>query len=96
LRSTIPAQPEGRIVLIPWGPWALTLDTFLTTRTMEIAVHSDDLAVSVGLATPALPSDATDVVLELLQQLAVRKHGPVAIMRALSRAERAPATIAAF
>jgi hypothetical protein len=96
LRTTIPDQPSGRVVFISWGPWALTLDTFLTTRTMEIAVHSDDLAVSVDLPTPPLPVEATDTVLQLLTQLAVRRHGPTAVMRALSRAERAPESIAAF
>jgi hypothetical protein len=39
---------------------------------------------------------ATDTVLTLLTRLAARRHGPAAVLRALSRAERAPATIAAF
>jgi hypothetical protein len=84
-------------VRIPlWGPWSLMLDDILTTRMMELAVHSDDLAVSVGIATPALPQSAVDTVIDLLSRLAVRRHGPTAVLRALSRAERAPATIAAF
>lgn len=79
-----------------WGPWSLLLDDFLITRMMELAVHSDDLAVSVGIATPELPPSAVDTVIALLSRLAVRRHGPTAVLRALSRAERAPATIAAF
>jgi hypothetical protein len=63
---------------------------------MELAVHSDDLAVSVGTATPALRQSAVDTVIDLLSRLAVRRHGPTAVLRALSRAERSPATIAAF
>jgi hypothetical protein len=74
----------------------LLLDDLLVTRMMELAVHSDDLAVSVGIATPALPERAVDTVIELLSRLAVRRHGPTAVLRALSRAERAPATVAAF
>jgi hypothetical protein len=35
-------------------------------------------------------------VVVLHARLAVRRHGPDAVVRALSRAERAPATIAAF
>ncbi len=35
-------------------------------------------------------------VLGLLTRLAVRRHGPTAVLRALCRSERAPATIAAF
>ena len=37
-----------------------------------------------------------DAVLALLTRLAARRHGPAAVLRALSRAERAPATIAAI
>ncbi len=40
-------EPADRVVLVPWQGWALTLDDFLTTRMMEIVVHSDDLAASV-------------------------------------------------
>jgi Mycothiol maleylpyruvate isomerase N-terminal domain len=96
LRRLLPAEPAGRTVHLPWGPWSLTLDDFLTTRLMEIVVHSDDLAVSTGLATPALPAEAVDPVIVLLARLAVRRHGPTPVLRALSRAERAPATVAAF
>ncbi|MDP9868603.1 MULTISPECIES: maleylpyruvate isomerase N-terminal domain-containing protein [Streptosporangium] len=79
-----------------WGPWSLTLDDMLITRMMELAVHSDDLAVSVGVETPTLPPSAVDTVIGLLVRLAVRRHGPTGVLRALSRAERAPATVAAF
>jgi hypothetical protein len=91
------ATAADRPVRIPlWGPWSLLLDDLLVTRMMELAVHSDDLAVSVGIATPALPERAVDTVIQLLFRLAVRRHGPTAVLRALSRAERAPATVAAF
>ncbi|GAA1131671.1 hypothetical protein GCM10009630_31970 [Kribbella jejuensis] len=79
-----------------WGSWSLTLDDLLLTRTMELVVHADDLAVSVGLATPEFPVNVTDSVIDLLTRLSVRRHGPAAVVRALSRAERAPATITAF
>jgi hypothetical protein len=91
------ASAAERPVRIPlWGPWSLMLDDLLTTRMMELAVHSDDLAVSVSIATPALPHSAVETVIDLLSRLAVRRHGPISVLRALSRAERAPATIAAF
>lgn len=91
------ASAADRPVRIPlWGPWSLTLDDMLITRMMELAVHADDLAVSVGVPTPALPQTAVDTVIDLLSRLAVRRHGPTSVLRALSRAERAPATIAAF
>ena len=91
------AAAADRPVRIPlWGPWTMLLDDMLITRMMELAVHSDDLAVSVGIATPTLPQSAVDTVIDLLSRLAVRRHGPTAILRALSRAERAPTTISAF
>jgi len=96
LRSRLAAEPPGRVVRLPWTGWSLSLDDLLVTRLMEIAVHSDDLAVSVGLATPSLPDAAIDPVLTLLTRLAARRHGPTAVLRALSRAERAPESISAF
>jgi uncharacterized protein (TIGR03083 family) len=96
LRSALPAEPAGRIVHLPWGPWSLSLDDYLVTRMMEIAVHSDDLAVSVGVPTPPLPPAVLDPVLDLLTRIAVRRHGQTAVLRALSRSERAPATISAL
>ncbi|MGI5214510.1 maleylpyruvate isomerase N-terminal domain-containing protein [Plantactinospora sp. CA-290183] len=96
LRAALPAEPADRVVHLPWGPWSLRLDDFLLTRMMEIAVHSDDLAVSVGVSTPVLPSAVLEPVLDLLARLAVRRHGATALLRALSRAERAPASVSAL
>jgi hypothetical protein len=83
-------------VFMPQTGWALSLSDFLTTRMMELAVHMDDLAVSVGLPTPELPDAAFDPVLVLLARLAARRHGQTALLRALARAERAPAAINAI
>ncbi|WP_223839840.1 maleylpyruvate isomerase N-terminal domain-containing protein [Saccharopolyspora pogona] len=94
LRSALPAEPPGRAVA--FSGRTLLVDDFLITRMMEMAVHSDDLATSVGIATPELPSEVYGPVLALLSQLAVRRHGQTAVPAALSRAERAPGTIAAI
>jgi hypothetical protein len=96
LRERLPAEPADRVVRPPAGPWGLSLDDFLVTRMMEIVVHSDDLAYSVGLTPPELPPSVVEPVLALLTGLAVRRHGVTALVRALTRAERAPATIAAI
>jgi hypothetical protein len=48
------------------------------------------------VATPTLPPAVLDPVLDLLIRLAVRRQGPTAVLRALSRSERAPGTISAF
>lgn len=96
LRRRLPAEPPDRVVQLPWGPWALSLDDYLTTRLLELAVHGDDLAASIGADPPALPPDALNTVIRVLCQLAARRHGQTALIRALSRAERAPRTIAAL
>lgn len=87
---------RDHVVHPPWTRWALTLEDFLTARLMEIAVHGDDLAVSVGVGTPVLPEDVSQAVRHLLVDLAAQRHGVAAVLRALSRAERAPVSIAAL
>ncbi|MFG1777059.1 maleylpyruvate isomerase N-terminal domain-containing protein [Micromonospora sp. NPDC049048] len=96
LSGVLPGEPSGRVVHLARGPWSLTLDDFLATRLMELVVHADDLAVSVGVPTPELPAEAVNPVLTLLARLAVRRHGQPAVLRALSRAERAPTSVAAL
>lgn len=95
LQALFPREPADRVVYLPWTRWSLTLDDFLTTRLLEIVVHSDDLAVSVGLPAARLPADTVDPVLKLLLELSVRRHGPTTVLRALSRSERAT-NISAF
>lgn len=96
LTTRLAERPGDSVVLLSRTGWALTLDDFLTTRTMELAVHMDDLAVSVKVAPQELPEAAFAPVLDLLARLAVRKHGQSALLRALTRAERAPAAVNAF
>ncbi|GAA3825458.1 hypothetical protein GCM10022403_068570 [Streptomyces coacervatus] len=95
LRAEIPSAPTARPVRVPsWGDWSLELDDFLLTRLLELVVHADDLACSVGLPTPEFPERVTAPVVELLARLAVRRHGAVDVVRGLARVERAPASIA--
>jgi hypothetical protein len=63
---------------------------------MEIVVHGEDVAASVGFEAPRVPDTVLGPVLALLTRLAVRRHGQGAVVSALSRAERAPRTISAF
>ncbi len=96
IRATLPAVPADRAVLLPWTGWALSLDDLLLTRMMEITVHCDDVAVSVDVPTPTFPAPVLRPVLGLLTDLAVARHGQTAMVRALSRRERAPETISAL
>ncbi len=74
-------------------PYATSLDDFLCTRLMEIVVHGDDLAYSVGIDTPAFDAEVFDTAVWILGRLAAKRHGQVALVRALARSERAPGTI---
>ncbi|GIJ42583.1 DUF6968 family protein [Micromonospora andamanensis] len=94
LRRTVPTQPSYRIVDL--GDWGLAVDDFLLTRLLELVVHTDDLAVSLGLPTPEMPAAATELTSDLLTRIAAWRHGPLAVVRALSRRERAPETISAL
>jgi len=51
---------------------------------------------AIRAAPSDLPDPAFDPVLVLLARLAARRHGQVALLRALARAERAPAAINAI
>jgi Mycothiol maleylpyruvate isomerase N-terminal domain len=82
--------------LIPWQGWALTAHDLMVTRLMEMMVHSDDLAASVDVETPQFPDDVVAAVLALLSGVAVERHGQTAVLRALSRPQRAPAHVSAF
>lgn len=74
----------------------LTTDDFLVTRLLEMVVHSDDLAVSVGLPSPVFGSDVIDPVLRLLAALSVHRHGEAALIRVLTRPQRASRDVTAF
>lgn len=95
-RGRLPGVPESQVIVVPWTGWPLVLSDFLTTRMLEIVVHCDDLAYSVDIPTPQFPPAVTDRVVGLLSRLAVQRHGVTNVLRALARAERAPAGIAAI
>ena len=86
-RARLDAEPAGRRVRV-YGDMVLTLDEYLVTRLIELAVHADDLAVSLDVAPPALPPAATGVVIVTLVEVARIRHGDAAVVRALTRRER--------
>lgn len=96
LTKKLTAEPVDRVIHFPPGPWTLRLDDFLTTRMVEILVHSDDLAASARIDTPQVPPEIFEPVLDVLTRLATHRHGQSAMLRALTRAERAPGTITAM
>jgi hypothetical protein len=93
--TTLPAGLPPA-VRMPWWEWSLSFEDFLLTRVMEIVVHSDDLAVSLDIDPPRLPQTVLGPVLALLVGVSLQRHGQAAVVRALSRSERAPASVSAF
>jgi Mycothiol maleylpyruvate isomerase N-terminal domain len=80
-------RPDRRVTVIMG--LTLTLDECLTTRVVELVVHTDDLAASVGLDDQFPPApDAASLVIATLVTLARLRHGDEAVMRALARRER--------
>jgi hypothetical protein len=94
LQTVLPAQSADRIVDL--DDWGLTVNDFLLTRVLELVVHTDDLAVSLDIPTPPMPEHATEATIQLLSRIAAWRHGPLSVVRALARQERAPASIAAL
>jgi hypothetical protein len=83
-------------VLVPWQARRMATDDFVVTRLVEMVVHADDLAASVDVEVPAFDDAVLEPVLGLLAALAVVRHGQDAVVRTLSRPQRAPASISAF
>ncbi|MEU6248970.1 maleylpyruvate isomerase N-terminal domain-containing protein [Glycomyces sp. NPDC047010] len=96
LDQALPGLPGDAPSGDPRWPYATTLDDFLVTRLMELVVHADDLAYSVGVDTPEFDQDAFDTATWVLARLAARRHGRPALIRALARSERAPGSISAL
>lgn len=98
--ETLPASlaqvEDDDPVLIPWQGWSLTAHDFAVTRLMEMVVHADDLAASVGVDPPRFPDEAVRQVVRLLTDVALDRHGQAAVVRTLSRPQRAPASVSAF
>jgi uncharacterized protein (TIGR03083 family) len=87
LRSRLAAEPEGRFVSV-YGGIVLSLDDYLITRLVELVIHGDDLADSLGVEPPALRPEASGLVIATLVEVARIRHGDTAVVRALARRER--------
>jgi hypothetical protein len=83
-------EPPTRRIRV-YQDLVLTLDDYLVTRLIEMTVHMDDLAVSLDVPTPALPEAAADAAIHTLVDVARARGGDTAVLRALTRRERADA-----
>jgi len=95
-RLGVAIEAAGPTTYVPWQDCALPTDDFLVVRLMEIVVHADDLACSVGMTAPAFSPEVLEPVLALLAALAARRRGQGALLRSLSRHERSAGSVSAF
>jgi hypothetical protein len=64
------------------------LDEYLRTRLVELTVHIDDLALSLDVDPPVVPSAAYEVAIGVLVEVGRRRTSDLAVLRALTRRER--------
>ena len=88
LEARLAREPVTRAVTVANGIVTIGLDEYLRTRLAEIVIHADDLAVSIGADLPAFAPEATADVVDLLVAAAQRRHGDLALVRAMTRRER--------
>jgi hypothetical protein len=86
LQERLEQEPAERLVAA--FTWAMRLDDYLRTRVVELTVHIDDLASSIGVPTPQPSPEAMDESIATLVGVALGRHGDLAVLRALTRAER--------
>ncbi len=77
------------------GGKVMRLADYLETRIVEQVVHLDDLARSVDHPRWATPAGADDLVIAVGVEVARRRRGDLAVLRALFRPD-APDAGAAF
>lgn len=87
LSGRLATEPPTRAVRVLDGR-AMLIDDYLVTRLTELLIHADDLAVSIGTETPLFPAAAWQRVIDTLIEVAARRHGALAVVRAMTRTER--------
>jgi len=66
----------------------MPLDEYLVTRLVEIVVHGDDLAASLGVDASALAGSTFNRLIDYLLIVAWHAHGRACVVWSLSRRER--------
>lgn len=87
LRARLAAEPSDRLIGALGGR-LLTLDDFCRTRLIEVLLHIDDLAVSLGERRPDTDPLGAAIVVDILVDIARDRHGDWNMLYALARTER--------
>ncbi|MGW2471581.1 maleylpyruvate isomerase N-terminal domain-containing protein [Streptomyces sp. NPDC001665] len=88
LADRLGKEPADRRVSVLHRPGEeMLLDGYLQTRCVELAVHLEDLALSVGARRSAHEA-ALAIAVDVLVAAARERHGDQAVLHALARRER--------
>ena len=87
MRTRLAEEPTDRLVAALGGRM-LSLDDFCRTRLIEVLLHLDDVAVSVGLPRPDTAEAGPAIVIGILMGITRMQHGDWAVLHALARDER--------
>ena len=82
------ASPDRLIPSAVTPNEATRLEDYLHTRCIELIVHTDDLAVSVGLPAPTPDPVAARIAIEALVTMGQDRAGALAVLRSLTRPDR--------
>jgi len=94
LSARLEGESADRLVdLRPTAPLVIQLGDWLPTRVVELVVHGDDIAVSVGIDPPMVAPHVATLAVDVLVAVAREAHGDLAVIRALARRERADAAV---
>ena len=88
-------DPSRRLTVLDGT--VLSVEDYLETRLLELVIHLDDLAVSLGHdGADGIPPDAYATVAAVLARVAVQRVGGLETIRSLSRRERHPEAVRAL
>ena len=90
--ALVGVAPDRRLPTKLPGTWT-TLEVYLPTRVLELAVHTDDLRCSVGAPDLVPAPEVADAVLGVGLALARAASGDVLVLRAFFRGERATSVL---
>lgn len=81
-----PLDPDRQLSVL--DGIVVTLGDYLVTRIIELTVHGDDLAVSVGLSSPPFSEDAWRIAARATAEVLLARQPAREVVLGLSRAER--------
>ena len=87
LEAALVGSPPDRLVRVFRGV-VMRIDDYVITRLVEILVHADDLAVSLGVPRPSFAGTAIELAIGHLVDVARLQHDDFAVLIALTRRER--------